>query len=143
MDPSSKPEGSSADLVPFVPPIAEPEDRGLAVPGWIEEAIELNEIHQLASRSPRTIDAYRNQWSRFVRWCQDHDLPDEAFALPVTPDLIAIYLSMWHAEGSMAVSTMVQALAAIRWVHAEAELEAPTSARLEKTVGSAPASVDS
>lgn len=48
-----------------------------------------------ASRSKRTIAAYRLEWQRFCKWAVEHD----AIGYPVEPRVLGAYLVWMHGEG--------------------------------------------
>ncbi len=85
---------------------------------------------QAASHAQTTADRYIRQWERFVGWCSAHHL---ASTLPVPAEFVMLYVADWAtSEPAPAHSTLVQALAAIDWVHAGQHLVPPRSAELTK-----------
>ncbi|CAB4572688.1 unannotated protein [freshwater metagenome] len=98
---------------------------------------------QLHAHSPNTIARYQQQWQRFVAWCETRSIP---VALPIQPELIALYLTHWSEEPEPpAYSTLNQAVCAIGWVHSTNGVAQPSSITLDRllrglrrTIGVAP-----
>lgn len=85
---------------------------------------------QASSHADSTIERYSRQWTRFAEWCSAHSLPS---TLPVPIELLMLYVADWATkEPPPAHSTIVQALAAIDWVHASQRVAPPRSAELDK-----------
>ena len=83
------------------------QETGLAVPihPLVLQAIE-------RSKAENTREAYRIQWTKFVRWARSRRVPE----LPARPQDIALYLAELNADGS-ALSTIQLARSAISHAH--------------------------
>ena len=83
------------------------QETGLAVPihPLVLQAIE-------RSKAENTREAYRIQWTKFVRWARSRRIPE----LPARPQDIALYLAELSGNGS-ALSTIQLARAAISHAH--------------------------
>lgn len=85
---------------------------------------------QASSHADSTIERYTRQWSRFVEWCVAHGL---STSLPVPVEFVMLYVADWTTQvRPPAHSTVVQALSAIDWVHANHRVARPRSAELER-----------
>jgi len=73
-----------------------------------------------ASRAASTQKAYAADWRRFETWCQERAAP----ALPASPALVAVYLSVLGTNG-LAPPSIARALAAIAHHHKQARLTPP------------------
>jgi integrase len=107
----------------------------------LESLADTAKQYVTASRSPRTREVYRAQWSTFSAWCAAHGL----MALPAAPESVALYLASRAREGRK-VSTLALALAAISQAHQMAGHDSPRSSTvvreafkgIRRTHGSAP-----
>jgi integrase len=90
-------------------------------------AAELAVGYARAAKADRTREEYAKQWKKFQHFCDAQELP----ALPATPQAVAMYLSV-RADAGKKVSTLAQALAAIRHKHDELGLDAPNDHRIVK-----------
>lgn len=88
----------------------------------LEPLAEAARAYVTASRSERTRDAYRMQWSQFTAWCERAGCA----SLPAAPETVALYLTARAQEGRK-VSTLAQALAAISQAHQMAGHASPRS----------------
>lgn len=96
----------------------------------LERLVDVVADLQAASHAQTTAERYIRQWERFVSWCTHHHL---ASTLPVPAEFVMLYVADWAtSEPAPAHSTVVQALAAIDWVHADQHLDPPRSAELTK-----------
>jgi site-specific recombinase XerD len=77
-----------------------------------------------ASKSARTIRAYRADLADFERWCDSHDRR----ALPATPRTVANYVSHLYAIG-IAPATITRRLSAISQAHKMAGHKSPAQAQ--------------
>src|SRR4051812_42464209 len=64
--------------------------------------------------APRTIAAYRADWSDFLRWCDLHAVP----ALPATDEVVVAYVD--DLASTRRASTVQRRVASIRAAHADA-----------------------
>ncbi len=130
MSPSTKsPRTVSTDMVipPHRPGTLQPSPD---VRAELERLVGVVADLQAASHANSTIERYARQWERFARWCATRTLPA---TLPVPPELVMLYIADWATtEPAPAHSTIVQALAAIDWVHANQRLAPPRAADLDK-----------
>lgn len=106
--------------------------RRAAAPGAsLVELAERAEGYGLHARAPRTVEAYRADWSDFTGWCQANQLS----SLPAAPETVALYATYLVDGRALKVSTVQRRLAAIGWAHRLSELESPTAhPRVEVTV---------
>lgn len=96
----------------------------------LERLVDVVADLQASSHADSTIERYTRQWGRFVNWCVAHRL---STALPVPVEVVMLYVADWTTkEPPPAHGTIVQALAAIDWVHANHRLSPPRSGELEK-----------
>jgi site-specific recombinase XerD len=77
------------------------------------------------SLSPATRRAYRASLTAFRSWCEGAG----AQPVPASPETVAAFVAV-EARAGRKVATLEQRVAAIRWLHEAAGLEAPTSAKL-------------
>ena len=90
--------------------------------------LELAADFARASKAKTTLAAYRSDWRVFEGWCQERGLA----ALAAPPEVVCGFLADEATRGRRA-STLGRRLAAIRYFHRAAGLEAPTGD--EKTLG--------
>ena len=64
--------------------------------------------------APRTIAAYRADWSDFLRWCDAHAVP----AMPAADDVVVAYVD--DLASTHRASTVQRRVASIRNAHADA-----------------------
>ena len=96
----------------------------------LERLVEVVADLQASSHADSTIERYARQWNRFVGWCAAHGL---SATLPVPVEVVMLYAADWTTRvPPPAHSTIVQALAAIDWVHTSHRLAPPRSAELVK-----------
>ena len=96
-------------------PLAPRQSRALAT------ANERVAANVRASRSPRTIAAYRSQWQQFTAYCAEHGEVE----LPAAPATLARYLTAADAAGKAPASLRL-AIAAINRAHADKGVPSPT-----------------
>src|SRR5438067_1092083 len=108
-----------ADLLPLAPV---PDRDDVAPPPALVSDAEIGAARGYveASRAASTRRAYEGDWRRFAAWCQQRGTP----ALPASPALVAVYLSVLAASGKTP-PTIGRALAAIAHTHKRAGLTAP------------------
>lgn len=94
-------------------------------------SLELSEAaltYAVASRSPRTIAAYRSDFTHFSSWCErEGRLP-----LPATPTVVAEYIT--DLAASMKPATITRRVAAISVAHQTAGFDAPTRSTTVRAV---------
>jgi site-specific recombinase XerD len=91
--------------------------------------LELAADFARASKAKTTLAAYGSDWRVFERWCQERGLA----ALAASPEVVCGFLADEATRGRRA-STLGRRLAAIRYFHRAAGLEAPTSDKKVKAV---------
>lgn len=95
-----------------------------------------------AEKASATRRAYAADWRTFTTWCGERG----AETLPATPETVAAFLAFSATSGAKP-STISRRLAAIRYAHTTAGIEAPTNAEgvratlrgIRRTVGAAKA----
>ena len=107
---------STSDAVVTLPASAEAP----ALPALASDEVASARAYVDASRSASTRRAYDGDWRRFAQWCRARDAP----ALPASPALVAVYLSVL-ADRGQAPPTVARALAAIAHAHRRAGLVPP------------------
>ena len=123
---------TSRDLVVTSPPLVVTEARGISasVRAELERLVDVVADLQAASHADSTIERYTRQWERFAAWCAVRGLPS---SLPVHAQIIMLYVADWATTmPPPAHGTIVQALAAIDWVHTSQKLAPPRSGELDK-----------
>jgi site-specific recombinase XerD len=103
--------------------------------------VEAAAAFAMAEKAPGTRRAYKSDFAIFQAWCADRG----ASALPAQPTTVAAFLG-WEASRHTRPSTIGRRVAAIRYAHKLAGLEAPTDDErvratmrgIRRTVGSAP-----
>jgi site-specific recombinase XerD len=78
-----------------------------------------------AEKAPATVRAYRSDWAIFAAWCAERGRE----ALGASPETVAMFLAAQAEDGSRP-STLSRRAASIRYIHASAGLEPPTSSEL-------------
>jgi site-specific recombinase XerD len=91
--------------------------------------LELAADFARASKAKTTLAAYGSDWRVFERWCQERGL----VALAASPEVVCGFLADEATRGRRA-STLGRRLAAIRYFHRAAGLEAPTGDEKVKAV---------
>ncbi|HYF06329.1 MAG TPA: site-specific integrase [Acetobacteraceae bacterium] len=107
-----------------------------------QQEAEAAHAFALAEKAPATRRAYDSDFAMFSAWC-DHR---GASPLPAAPEAVAAFLA-YSAQAGAKPSTISRRLAAIRYAHALAGLEPPTSAEgvratlrgIRRTIGAAKA----
>jgi hypothetical protein len=92
-----------------------------APPAELATTLELAADFARASKAKTTLAAYRSDWRVFEGWCQERSLA----ALAASPEVVCGFLADEATRGKRA-STLGRRLAAIRYFHRAAGLEAPT-----------------
>jgi site-specific recombinase XerD len=100
-----------------------------APPAELATTLELAADFARASKAKTTLAAYRSDWRVFERWCQERGL----VALAASPEVVCGFLADEATRG-MRASTLGRRLAAIRYFHRAAGLEAPTGDEKVKAV---------
>jgi len=95
------------------------------------EVSERTRDYLAASKSPRTVRAYRTDLRDFEVWCAEHDRT----TLPASPETVADYLADMAASGRKA-ATITRRLSAISQAHQMAGLESPTHAQIVRMTAS-------
>jgi site-specific recombinase XerD len=101
------------NLVQLPPEPTKPVTAGPLAMTSAEAEIALGYID--ASRATSTRRAYQADWDRFCSWCRTREAP----ALPASPELVALYLSVL-ADRALAPPSIARALAAIAYAHRRA-----------------------
>jgi site-specific recombinase XerD len=91
--------------------------------------LELAADFARASKAKTTLAAYGSDWRVFECWCQERGLG----ALAASPEVVCGFLANEATRGRRA-STLGRRLAAIRYFHRAAGLEAPTGDEKVKAV---------
>lgn len=127
---SPSPTSTELVLTPVTSMRQVPGDIAPSVLAELERLVGVVADLQASSHADSTIQRYTRQWARFAGWCSAHDLSP---ALPVPAEVVMLYVAGWATtEPAPAHSTIVQALAAIDWVHVNQRLAPPRSAELDK-----------
>jgi site-specific recombinase XerD len=100
-----------------------------APPAELAGTLELAADFARASKAKTTLAAYRSDWGIFECWCQGRGLA----ALAASPEVVCGFLADEATRGRRA-STLGRRLAAIRYFHRAAGLEAPTGDEKVKAV---------
>jgi site-specific recombinase XerD len=116
----------------------DPAQRALIPSAAVSEQTRANIA---ASKSERTIRAYRSDTAHFEAWCAERGRP----FLPATPETVADYISSLSDAG-MAAATITRRLSAISQGHKMKGLETPTqnqivrmtAAGIRRKLGTAP-----
>ena len=95
------------------------------------EVSERTREYVAASKSPRTVRAYRTDLRDFEAWCAEHGRT----SLPATPETVADYLADM-ASGGRKAATITRRLSAISQAHQMAGLESPTHAQIVRMTAS-------
>lgn len=96
----------------------------------LERLVGVVEELQDAAHAKSTVESYTWQWNRFAHWCSERGLPT---SLPVPVELVMLYLADWATSDTPpANSTVIQALAAIDWVHTNHGVRLPRSPELTR-----------
>ena len=111
-----------------------------APPAELAATLELAADFARASKAKTTLAAYESDWRVFESWCGKRGLA----ALPASPAGVCGFLADEATRGRRA-STLGRRLAAIRYFHRAAGLEAPTAdekvkavlAGIRRTIGAA------
>src|SRR3954454_10839089 len=90
-------------------------------PAELAATLELAADFARASKAKTTLAAYASDWRVFGCWCQERGLA----ALAASPEVVCGFLADEAIRGRRA-STLGRRLAAIRYFHRAAGLEAPT-----------------
>jgi site-specific recombinase XerD len=98
-------------------------------PAELAATLELAADFARASKAKTTLAAYRSDWRVFECWCQERGLA----ALAASPEVVCGFLADEATRGRRA-STLGKRLAAIRYFHRAAGLEAPTGDEKVKAV---------
>ena len=78
-------------------------------------------IYADASHAPRTRQRYLEQYRVWERWCRVQDTTP----MPATVDAVATYV-VARADAGIAASTIVQFVAALKWMHDANSYQSPT-----------------
>ena len=77
------------------------------------------------SLAPATRRAYRAALRAFSGWCEQRDV----VVLPASPEAVSAFLAS-ESDRGLAVATIEQRAAAIRWAHEAQKLDSPTASKL-------------
>ena len=99
----------------------------LKAPERLREQAEAAQRFADAQHAPATRRAYAADLRAFEDWCRLHGLS----ALPALPATVATFLAS-EAQRGIKVATITRRAAAIRYAHALAGSETPTSAEVVK-----------
>lgn len=104
-------------------------DGATAALGSLAPAVEAAQGYAAGAFAPKTLEAYRAQWTAFVAWASEHGLEP----LPAAPSTIALYLAD-RAKAGRKVATLALALASIVAAHRRADHPSPRSSRVVREV---------
>jgi site-specific recombinase XerD len=99
----------------------------LRAPERLREQAEAAQSFAKAQYAPATLSAYAADFRAFEDWCRLHALK----VIPALPGTVATFLA-FEAQRGVKVATITRRAAAIRYAHAVARLEPPTSAEVVK-----------
>jgi site-specific recombinase XerD len=100
-----------------------------AIPATLVEELETAKTFAAAEKSEATRKAYRSDFKLFVDWCDVRGLQ----AIPASVETVGAFLAGEATRGTKA-STISRRAAAIRYAHAAAGLEPPTSTEAVKAI---------
>src|SRR5687768_7630240 len=104
-----------------------PELASRTVPDVLEAEVHAAKGFALEQHSAATRRAYRSDLAVFTAWCDARQIAK----MPAAPEAIATFLS-FQAKAGVRPSTLARRVAAIRYAHALAGFEPPTSAEIVK-----------